>query len=208
MIGVGVVGYGYWGPNLARNFAAQPGCRLIAVCDAAEGRLAQARLAHPDCLVTRDYRQLLSHDQIQAVLIATPLATHFALARDALVAGKDVLVEKPLTPTAAEARQLIELAERHGRILAVDHTFLYTGAVTKIKQLIDSGELGELLYIDSVRTNLGLFQADSNVVYDLAPHELSIMFHLLERDPISVQAVGACHAHNTFENLAYVHLEF
>lgn len=208
MIGVGVIGYGYWGPNLARNFAAQPGCRLVAVCDASEARLAQARLSHPGCLVTRDYRQLLADDQIQAILIATPLATHFALARDALAAGKDVLVEKPLTQTAAEARQLIELAQRGGRILAVDHTFLYTGAVTKIKQLIDSGELGEILYLDSVRTNLGLFQSDSNVVYDLAPHELSIMFHLLDRDPISVQAVGACHAHDRLENLAYVHLDF
>ncbi|HEX4149391.1 MAG TPA: Gfo/Idh/MocA family oxidoreductase [Pirellulales bacterium] len=208
MIGVGVVGYGYWGPNLARNFAAQPGCRLVAICDAAEARLAQARHAHPGCHTTRDYRELLSNDEIQAILIATPVATHFALARDALRAGKDVLVEKPLTQTAAEAWQLVELAQSGGRILAVDHTFLYTGAVSKIKQLVDSGELGEILYIDSVRTNLGLFQSDSNVVYDLAPHELSIVFHLLDRDPVSVQAVGACHAHNRLENLAYVHLEF
>jgi predicted dehydrogenase len=208
MVGIAIVGYGYWGPNLARNFAAQPNCRLVAICEPEPQRAAVAARTFPGCELTPHLGALLARDDIHAVVIATPLASHFSLARESLLAGKDVLVEKPMTRTAAEAAQLIELAQKNGRILAVDHTFLYSEAVQKIKELVDSAELGELLYIDSVRTNLGLFQQDHNVVFDLAPHELSIMFHLLDRDPVSVQATGACHSGNGIESLAYLHIEF
>ena len=208
MVGIGLVGYGYWGPNLARNFAATPGCRLVAICDQNSTRLKCVGGQFPACGTTSRYEDLLAHPEIDAIVIATPAPTHFALARQALSSGKDVLVEKPMTTVAADAEALIELAARHGRILAVDHTFLYTDAVRKIKELLDAGEIGDLLYMDSVRTNLGLFQPDHNVIWDLAPHELSIVLHLVPQDPISVQALGACHAGNRIENLAYVHLEF
>jgi predicted dehydrogenase len=208
MVGIGLVGYGYWGPNLGRNFAATPGCRLVAICDQSRSRLEGAGRQFPSCSTTTRYQDLLDHPDIDAIAIATPAATHFALARQALSSGKDVLVEKPMTTTAADAEELIELADRHGRILAVDHTFVYTDAVRKIKELLDAGEIGKLLYFDSVRTNLGLFQPDHNVIWDLAPHELSIVLELVAADPTSVQALGACHADNGIENLAYVHLEF
>ena len=208
MVGIGLVGYGYWGPNLGRNFAATAGCRCVAICDQSPSRLEGASRQFPGCLTTTRYADLLEHPGIDAIAIATPAATHFTLARQALLSGKDVLVEKPMTTTAADAEELIDLADRHSRVLAVDHTFLYTDAVRKIKELLDAGEIGDLLYMDSVRTNLGLFQRDHNVIWDLAPHELSIVLHLVSVDPISVQALGACHAGNGIENLAYVHLEF
>ncbi len=208
MVGIGLVGFGYWGPNLGRNFSVTPDCRFVAICDQTPSRLEAAARQFPACLTTSRYEDLMLHPGIDAIAIATPASTHFELARRALASGKDVLVEKPMTTTAADAERLIELADRHGRILAVDHTFLYTDAVRKIKDLLDSGEIGNLLYMDSVRTNLGLFQRDHNVIWDLAPHELSIVMHLVAEDPISVQALGACHAGNGIENLAYVHLEF
>jgi len=208
MVGLGLVGYGYWGPNLGRNFSANPDCRLTAVCDQNPSRLEAASRQFLGCVATSRYQDLLEDPSIDAIAIATPAATHFALARAALLAGKDVLVEKPMTTTAAHAEELIDLADRLGRVLAVDHTFLYTDAVRKIKDLLDAGEIGDLLYMDSVRTNLGLFQRDHNVIWDLAPHELSIVLHLVAEDPVSVQALGACHAGNGIENLAYVHLEF
>jgi predicted dehydrogenase len=208
MVGIGLVGYGYWGPNLGRNFSAASESRFVAICDQNSSRLEGAGRQFPACLATTRYEDLLDHPDIDAIAIATPAATHFALARQALLSGKDVLVEKPMTTTSADALELIELADRLGRILAVDHTFLYTDAVRKIKELLDAGEIGDLLYMDSVRTNLGLFQHDHNVIWDLAPHELSIVLHFVAEDPTSVQALGACHAGNGIENLAYVHLEF
>jgi predicted dehydrogenase len=208
VIGIGIVGYGYWGPNLARNFSLQPDCRVVAICDGRAERRALAAGTYPACQVTADYHTLLDDPRVAAVVIATPVSSHFALTRDALLADKDVLVEKPLTRTSTEAEELIRLAEQRRRVLAVDHTFLYTDAVRLIKQMVDAGELGEILYIDSVRTNLGLFQPDHNVIVDLAPHELSIALHLLGRQPTSLLALGACHAGNGYENLAYVHVEF
>jgi predicted dehydrogenase len=206
--GIGLVGYGYWGPNLARNFRQVPDCTLVAICDQSEQRREVARRNCPGCEITASIQALLDNQDIHAVAIATPASTHCDLARQALLAGKDVLVEKPMTRTVAAAESLVELARQTGRILAVDHTFLFTPAVRKIKQLVDRGELGKLLYLDAVRTNLGVFHADHNVLFDLAPHEVSIVLHLVERDPISVQAHGACHTNNGVENLAYVHLEF
>jgi len=208
MIGVGLVGFGYWGPNLARNFSTAPECRLLAICDAREDRLAIVRQYYPGCLATPRFEDLLDNKEIHAIAIATPVASHFALAQTALLAGKDLLIEKPFTRTSSDAERLVALAERDGRILAVDHTFLYTDAVRKIKDLVESGAIGELLYIDSVRTNLGLFQPDHNVLWDLAPHEFSIVDFLVQRDPVSIQVQGACHTENAIENLAYVHMEY
>lgn len=208
MIGVGLVGYGYWGPNLARNFAAQPDCVLAAICEKNPVRAELARRHFPAARVSAEVQPLLADPSIQAMLIAVPVSAHFELARQALEAGKDVLVEKPLTASVAEARELIKLAERRGRLLAVDHTFLFTGAVQKIKQLVASDALGKIIYIDSVRINLGLFQHDVNVIYDLAPHDLAIVSHLVGVEPLSVQAVGKSHGGDSLESIAYVHLEF
>jgi predicted dehydrogenase len=207
-IKVALVGFGYWGPNLARNFSANTECDLAAICETNSGRAARARTLYPQALVTDDYRVILDDPEIHAVLIATPVSSHYELARAALLAGKDVLVEKPLTASSAEARDLIDIAERNGRILAVDHTFLFTGAVQKMKEIVDSGELGDILYMDSVRINLGLFQHDVNVIWDLAPHDLSIMAYLLPYKPVAVSAVGSSHAGNDIENIAYLHVEF
>lgn len=208
MIGVGLVGYGYWGPNLARNFSQQPGCKLLCICEQIKNRAELAARTYPGAKVTHDYQELLGHPGIDVILIATPVAAHFPLAKAALLAGKDVLVEKPLTRTVAEAEELIRICEEKQRILGVDHTFLFTGALQKIKEIIEKGELGEILYIDSVRINLGLFQPDVNVIFDLAPHDLSIMGYLLNKEPSMVQAMGARHARVAQEHMAYLHLEF
>jgi len=208
MLGIGLVGFGYWGPNLARNFASQSDCRLVAICEIKEDRAELAARTYPSSIVTPNYNDLLESEEIDAIVIATPVDSHFQLAKNALVANKDVLVEKPIARTLAEARELVELAEMNQRILAVDHTFLFTGAVRKIKEIVDSGDLGEILYVDSVRINLGLFQQDVNVIYDLAPHDLSIITYLIAEDPVYVRAMGACHAHATLENIAYLHLEY
>jgi predicted dehydrogenase len=207
-VGVGLVGYGYWGPNLARNFSQQPGCKLLCVCEQRKDRAELAARTYPGAKVVQDYEALLGHKGIDVVLIATPVSAHFPLAKAALLAGKDVLIEKPLTSTVAEAEELIRISKEQQRILGVDHTFLYTGAVQKIKEVIDKGELGEILYIDSVRINLGLFQPDVNVIFDLAPHDLSIMGYLLNKEPSMVQAMGARHASVAQEHMAYLHLEF
>ncbi len=208
MIGIGLVGYGYWGPNLARNFSRQPDCSLVAICDSDAKKAEQAALAYPGAEIVDDFEKLARNPGIDAVAIATPVSSHYPLAKLALEEGKDVLLEKPFTRTSNEARELIDIARKNGRIIAVDHTFLYTGAVRKMKELVDSGEIGDLIYIDSVRVNLGLFQQDVNVIYDLAPHDISIAQFLIGRDPVSVQAVGACHEDSDMEYLAYIHLEY
>ncbi len=207
-INVGLVGYGYWGPNLARNFSAQPGCRLSAICELDPDRAALAGRMFPGTRILADYEAMLADPELEAVLVATPVGSHYELVRRALLAGKDVLVEKPLTQTSAQAAELVALAEERGRVLAVDHTFLFTGAVRKIKELSDAGDLGELLYFDSVRVNLGLFQQDVNVVFDLAPHDLAILHHLVGRSPSNVRAVGLCHGGGVHECVAYLHLEY
>ena len=205
---MGLVGFGYWGPNLARNFAAQDDCQLLGICEIAPQRAALAKKAYPAALVTHDLDDLLNDPAIHAILIATPVSSHREIAGRALLAGKDVLIEKPIALTANDARELIGIAADRQRILAVDHTFLFTGAVQKMKELVDSGELGELLYFDSVRINLGLFQPDVNVIWDLAPHDIAILTYLVGVDPVSVQAMGISHAGNQIENIAYLHLEF
>jgi len=208
MIGIGLVGYGYWGPNLARNFSALADCSLIGICDKNPTKQDAAKKQYPLSFVSGQYDDLLNNSSIDVILISTPVVSHFELAKQALLAGKDVFVEKPLTQTVRQSHELIELAANNNRILAVDHTFLYTGAVQKIKEIIDSGDLGEIKYFDSVRINLGLFQHDVNVIFDLAPHDLSILNYIVDKDPISVQAMGVAHAGNHIESLSYLHLEY
>ncbi len=207
-IRVGVIGCGYWGPNLLRNFAENEAAELRWICDADPARLAAMGRRYPAAQTTTDYQVLLADPQLDAIAVVTPVATHFQIAKSALLAGKHLLVEKPLTATASEAEELIELAERNQRTLMVDHTFVYTGAVRKMKEIVTSGELGDLLYFDSVRINLGLFQKDINVLWDLAPHDLSIMDYLIERQPDAVSAIGSCHIEKGIENIAYLMMHF
>ena len=205
---IGVIGCGYWGPNLLRNFAENEAAQLRWICDLDEKRLGAMGRRYPAARTTADYRNLLADPELDAVAVVTPVATHFQIAKEALAAGKHVLMEKPLTSTAQEAEELIALAEKNRRVLMVDHTFVYTGAVRKMKEILKSGELGELLYFDSVRINLGLFQRDINVLWDLAPHDLSIMDYLIERQPEGVSALGSCHIEPGIENIAYLMMQF
>ncbi|HEV2915747.1 MAG TPA: Gfo/Idh/MocA family oxidoreductase [Pyrinomonadaceae bacterium] len=205
---IGVIGCGYWGPNLLRNFAENEAAQLSWMCDLDMKRLDTVGRRYPAARTTRDCRQLFADPHLDAVVIATPVATHFNFARQALEAGKHVLMEKPFTSSTREAEQLIELAERKGLTLMVDHTFIYTGAVRKIREIVRSGELGELLYFDSVRINLGLFQRDINVVWDLAPHDLAIMDFIIGREPEAVTATGRSHIEPGIENIAYVMFRF
>jgi predicted dehydrogenase len=204
MIGIGVVGYGYWGPNLVRNFAEVPGCRVVTVCDLRPERLALVRARYPGVETTTNFQDLGSNPNVDAIAIATPVSTHFDLAWWALQAGKHVLVEKPLTATSGQALRLIDEANRRSLVLMVDHTFIYTGAVRKIKELVDEGHLGELYYYDSVRINLGLFQHDVNVIWDLAVHDVSIMDYVLGCQPCAVMAIGMSHVPGEPENIAYL----
>ncbi|MBI3298600.1 MAG: Gfo/Idh/MocA family oxidoreductase [Elusimicrobia bacterium] len=208
MISVGLIGYGYWGPKLARNFVDSRGCRLAAICDLNPERLAAAASRYPSIPALDDADAILLDPKIDAVVIATPVSSHFELARRALRAGKHVLVEKPLTSTAADAERLIEEAARMDRVLMVDHTFAYTGAVGKIRELVRGGDLGEINYYDSTRVNLGLFQHDVSVVWDLAVHDLSIMDHILGDAPTAVSATGIRHVPGAPENVAYLTLFF
>ena len=207
MIRIGVIGYGYWGPNVLRNFHNLEGCEVVVVCDKSAEALRRVKQAYPSVQVTSDFREALSATNVDAMAVVTPVWTHFELAKAALENGKHVFVEKPFTSTAAEAEQLIELADRKKLQIMVDHTFLFTGAVRKIRQLIEEGDLGKLYYYDSTRVNLGLFQHDVNVIWDLAPHDLSIMDHLLKGKPETVIATGAKHV-NGHEDMAYITLYF
>ena len=205
---IGVIGCGYWGPNLLRNFAENEAAQLRWICDLDEKRLGAMGRRYPAARTTADYRDLIADAALDAVAVVTPVATHFQIAKEALAAGKHVLMEKPLTATAREAEELIALADKNNRVLMVDHTFVYTGAVRKMKEILKSGELGDLLYFDSVRINLGLFQRDINVLWDLAPHDLSIMDYLIERQPEGVSALGSCHIEPGIENIAYLMMQF
>lgn len=203
-----VIGTGYWGPNLIRNFLATDGIDTVVACDLDEERLARIAKMFFGIETSASAEDVIAREDIDIVVIATPVSTHFRLAKLALNAGKHCFIEKPMTASSAEARELIDLADKLGLTLFVDHTFIYTGAVRKMKEIIASGRLGEIYYFDSIRINLGLFQHDVNVVWDLAPHDLSIMDHLLEREPRTVSAVGACHVGNGLEDIAYLTLTF
>jgi len=208
MIRVGVIGYGYWGPNLVRNFFETPGAQVVCVADKRADRLKGVQARFPTVKVVEGARELIDDTSIDAVVIATPVSTHFELAMAALRAGKHVLVEKPMASSADQAQQLIAAAEAAGRTLMVDHTFVYTGAVRKIRQYVDDGSLGDIYYYDSARVNLGLFQHDVNVIWDLAVHDLSIMDHVLPFRPVAVSATGLGHVSGGKENIAFLTLFF
>lgn len=208
MLNIGVVGYGYWGPNVARNFHGTAGANLVAISDLSEKRLNLAQNHYPFIKAMKDPLELIRSTDVDAVAIVTPVFTHFEMAKAALLAGKHIFVEKPFTSTSAQAKELIALAAKKNLRIMVDHTFLFTGAVKKIKQLIDSGELGKLLFYDSVRVNLGLFQHDINVIWDLAPHDLSIMAHVIDKNPLALSAHGSTHFEGGFEDIAYLCVEF
>jgi predicted dehydrogenase len=207
MIRLGVIGFGYWGPNIVRNFQGLPGCQVAAVCDLDSSALQRARHAHPNLKHTNDPSQLLESAEIDAIAVITPVWTHFDLAKKALENGKHIFIEKPFTSTSAQAEELIELAEKKHLKIMVDHTFLYTGAVRKIRQLVDDDVLGRLYYYDSTRVNLGLFQHDINVIWDLAPHDLSIMDFLIKPRAQAISATGATHL-NSHEDMAYITVYF
>jgi predicted dehydrogenase len=207
MINVGIIGYGYWGPNIVRNFSSVEGMRVQAVCDKDERSLDRVRKSYPHVKVTGDSSEILTSKDIDAVAVITPVGTHFELAKKALENGKHIFVEKPFTATVQEAEQLIELAEKKKLTIMVDHTFIFTGAVRKMKQIVDEKLLGDLYYYDSVRVNLGLFQPDVNVIWDLAPHDFAVMDYLIDEKPVAVSASGKAHI-NGYEDTAYVTVHF
>ena len=207
-IGVGIVGYGYWGPNLVRNFYASPDTKVIGVCDSHRERLQKVKRSFPNVDMYSDFDELLRNPGLDAISLATPVDTHFPLAMKALEAGKHVLVEKPMASTTEQALLLRDAAKKRGLTLMVGHTFVYTGAVQKIKDLVSSGELGDLHYYDGVRVNLGLFQHDVNVLWDLAIHDLSILDYVIGREPLAVSATGVSHIPDQPESLAYLTLFF
>jgi predicted dehydrogenase len=208
MIRVGIIGYGYWGPNLVRNFNASDGSHVHMVCDINQQSLKKVRKTYPDLKTTTDSNELIKDPDIDVVIVATPVFTHYEFTKKALEEGKNVFVEKPFTYTTAEAEELIELAEKKNLKIMVDHTFLYTGAVRKIKQLVEDNVLGDIFYYDSIRVNLGLFQHDINVVWDLAPHDISIMDYVIGEKPQAVVATGAEHFDRGLEDVAYLTIFF
>jgi len=208
MIRLGVIGYGYWGPNLVRNFMEAQGSTVVAVCDLRPERLAMVQNRYPSIKRLTNWRELLNDPDIDAVAVATPVSSHFELAMAALGANKHVLVEKPLASNCEQGLQLIDEAARRQRVLMVDHTFVYTGAVRKIRELIASNALGEIYYYDAVRVNLGLFQHDVNVIWDLAIHDLSIIDYVLPSRALAVSATGISNIPGQPENVAYITLFF
>ncbi|RHZ90719.1 gfo/Idh/MocA family oxidoreductase [Cereibacter sphaeroides] len=204
MIGIGIAGYGYWGPNLARAVADTGAARVEMVADMSEAARGRAALRHPSARLTGDLLEMIQDPKVDAVMIATPVHTHYDLAMAALRAGKHVLVEKPLTDCPVKAARLVEEAARRGLTLMVDHTFIYTGAVQTISDLVARGELGEIYYYDSTRVNLGLFQSDVNVIWDLAVHDFAIMDHLIPSRPVAISASAASFVSNSPENMAHL----
>lgn len=206
MIRIGVIGYGYWGPNLVRNFAETPQASVVAVADLDKKRLELLQRRYPTVKTTTDFQDLLKDASIDAVAVATPVSSHFELGMAVLKAGKHLWLEKPMTETSLQARKLIDEAARRQLVLITDHTFLYTGAVRKMAEIIKSGDLGRVYYYDSIRVNLGLFQRDVSVISDLAVHDFSILDYLLGEHPVAVSASGTNHFPGTPANLAYITL--
>jgi len=208
LINIAVVGYGYWGPNLVRNFAEIPGAKLAGVADLNPKRLSLVSARYPYAKVTQNAAELIDDPAVDVIVISTPVSSHYDLAMAALRAGKHVLVEKPLVATVEQGIRLIDEAERRRLVLMVDHTFVYTGAVRKIKEMVDKGDLGRIYYYDSVRVNLGLFQHDVNVMWDLAVHDISIMDYIIAAKPAAVSATGISHVIGEPENIAYLSFLF
>jgi predicted dehydrogenase len=205
---VGVVGCGYWGPNLVRNFKSLPDCELRAMCDLSEARLKHMRGLYPDVEGITDFGHMLNGVGVDAVVVAAPVKHHFALARAALLSGKHTLIEKPMAASSAECEELIAIAQSKGLVLMVGHTFLYSAAVRKIAEIVQAGDLGEIRYINSRRLNLGLFQKDINVAWDLAPHDISIILHILEEFPLAVNCQGNAHVTPGIEDVTNISLTF
>jgi predicted dehydrogenase len=203
MLNIGVIGYGYWGPNIVRNFSAVDGAKVLYICDPGEDARKRAKKTNPQIEVIGDYRELVRSPQVDMVAVVTPVSTHFQIAKEALENGKHIFVEKPFTASVAQAEELISLAEKKNLKVMVDHTFIFTGAVQKMKELITEETLGELYYYDSIRVNLGLFQKDINVVWDLAPHDFSIMDYLIKQRPVAVSSCGKAHV-NGKEDIAFI----
>ena len=208
MIKLALVGYGYWGPNLLRNFEKLKDCKIDYVIDNDNSKLQSAKKVYSTLNISTSIDDVLDNPEIEAIIVATPVSTHFSIAKKALEKRKHVLLEKPMTDSVEKAQQLIELAKKNELILMVDHTYLYTGAVKKLKELISSEQFGEINYVDSIRSNLGIFQSDINVLWDLAPHDISICNYLLNELPISVQAIGKSHTKRNHEDIAYLILHY
>jgi len=208
LLTVGVIGCGYWGPNLIRNFINLKDADVSVCSDIDESRLEHMKRLYPSLATTTDYRDIINDDSIEAVVIATPVSTHFQLAAEALAAGKHVFCEKPLTQSVEEGVKLVDLADENGRTLMVGHTFVYTAAVNKVRDLINSGELGDIYYMSTARVNLGLFQEDINVVWDLAPHDVSIMNYVLGTRPVAVSAVGHSYIQPNIQDVAFVTMRY
>ncbi len=205
---LGIIGLGYWGPNIVRNAVMNPEITRIVCCDQNPERLDNIQKTFSTVEIQHEVSALLNDPEIDAVAIITPVYAHYEVAKQALLAGKHILVEKPFMSSVQQSEEILALAEKQQRIVMVDHTFIYTPAVRKIKELYDTGVLGDLYYFDSVRVNLGLFQRDVNVIWDLAPHDFSIMHHIIGKRPVSVRAMGSDHVGKGMEDVAYVHVEF
>ena len=203
MLKFGVIGYGYWGPNIVRNLRALEGCQVVGICDQTPAARKRIQAANPGVPVYSDANELIKSPDVDSIAVVTPVWTHYELTKAALESGKHVFVEKPFTSTVAQAEELINLAAQRNLQIMVDHTFLFTGAVRKIQKLLKDGTLGKLYYYDSTRVNLGLFQHDCNVIWDLAPHDLSIMNHLLKKDAEAISATGQSHL-NSHEDIAFI----
>lgn len=210
MLKVGVIGCGYWGPNLIRNFNGLPDVELKTICDLDEKRLGHVGLLYPNTHKTQDYREILQDPEIEAVVVATTMSTHFPLGKEVLEAGKHLFLEKPMATTSEDCRALNEIAQSKGLHIMVGHTFVFTPAVRKIKQFIDEGELGDIYYVNISRVNLGIFQPDANVVWDLAPHDVAMLNYLFQTWPVSVSAYGHCYVQKekNIEDVAFVTLEY
>ena len=208
MINIGVVGCGYWGPNLVRNFRTLSNCRVAKVCDSDENRLAHIKALFPEIEVVSDFDRLVSDPSVNAIVIATPVRLHFAMAEKSLAAGKHTLIEKPMAASVDECKKLIEFSEKKKLILMTGHTFIYSTPVRKIKEIIDGGSLGEIHYVSSRRLNLGLFQKDINVAWDLAPHDISIILYIVNKIPISVNCQGKAHINPNVEDITNMTLNF
>jgi predicted dehydrogenase len=203
MLKFGVIGYGYWGPNIVRNLRSLEGCQVVGICDQTPAARKRIQAAYPEVRIYSDCSELIKSPDVDAIAVITPVWTHYDLTKAALENGKHVFVEKPFTSKVAQAEELINLAAQKNLQIMVDHTFLFTGAVRKIQKLLKEGTLGKLYYYDSTRVNLGLFQHDCNVIWDLAPHDLSIMNHLLYKDAEAISATGQAHL-NSHEDIAFI----
>ena len=208
MLKVGIVGCGYWGPNLVRNFVSLSGCKVVKMCDLDQSRLSHLQSLYPALETTRDFNEIINDTDIDAVVIATPVRFHFEMAKASLEAGKHTFVEKPMTSSVAESKELVEIADTKKLTLMVGHTFIYSAPVRRIKAIIDSGELGEVQYISCQRLNLGLFQKDINVAWDLAPHDISIILYIMQGDLVSVNCQGKAHVNENIEDVTNMTLNF